>query len=46
MPLIISPRKRVPIEDGPVDRNGASGKGTSVYSRDPEGTLLEFNSYE
>jgi catechol 2,3-dioxygenase-like lactoylglutathione lyase family enzyme len=37
---------RVPIELGPVTRNGAKGGGTSVYFRDPDGSLLEFMSYE
>jgi catechol 2,3-dioxygenase-like lactoylglutathione lyase family enzyme len=35
----------VPIEEGPVERHGAGGKGQSVYFRDPDGTLLEFISY-
>jgi catechol 2,3-dioxygenase-like lactoylglutathione lyase family enzyme len=35
----------VEIEDGPVRRNGAGGIGTSVYFRDPDGSLLEFISY-
>ncbi len=34
------------IEVGPVERNGAKGTGTSVYFRDPDGSLLEFISYE
>jgi catechol 2,3-dioxygenase-like lactoylglutathione lyase family enzyme len=35
----------VAIELGPVARNGAKGQGTSVYFRDPDGSLLEFMSY-
>lgn len=30
---------------GPVARTGARGEGTSVYFRDPDGSLLEFISY-
>jgi catechol 2,3-dioxygenase-like lactoylglutathione lyase family enzyme len=37
--------KNVPIELGPVKRFGAGGRGTSVYFRDPDGSLLEFISY-
>ncbi|MEA2839618.1 MAG: hypothetical protein QOF41_948 [Methylobacteriaceae bacterium] len=37
--------QRVPIELGPVRRHGAQGQGTSVYFRDPDGSLLEFISY-
>jgi catechol 2,3-dioxygenase-like lactoylglutathione lyase family enzyme len=36
----------VEVVDGPVARNGARGVGTSVYFRDPDGSLLEFISYE
>jgi catechol 2,3-dioxygenase-like lactoylglutathione lyase family enzyme len=36
----------VEIETGPVARQGAGGQGTSVYFRDPDGSLLEFISYE
>jgi catechol 2,3-dioxygenase-like lactoylglutathione lyase family enzyme len=35
----------VQIEEGPVERLGARGPGTSVYFRDPDGSLLEFISY-
>jgi catechol 2,3-dioxygenase-like lactoylglutathione lyase family enzyme len=35
----------VEIEEGPVERPGAQGAGSSVYFRDPDGTLLEFISY-
>ena len=35
----------VPIETGPVRSAGRRGSGTSVYFRDPDGTLLEFISY-
>jgi catechol 2,3-dioxygenase-like lactoylglutathione lyase family enzyme len=35
----------VVIEEGPVRRPGAKGEGTSVYFRDPDGSLLEFISY-
>ncbi|MGA8832206.1 MAG: VOC family protein [Desulfomonilaceae bacterium] len=36
----------VPIEEGPVQRWGANGIGTSVYFRDPEGNLIEARHYE
>ena len=35
----------VEIELGPVRRFGSKGEGTSVYFRDPDGSLLEFISY-
>ena len=38
-------RHSVAIEDGPVTRHGAGGEGTSVYFRDPDGSLLEFIAY-
>src|SRR5262249_42868101 len=38
-------RCRVPIDAGPIERFGAKGAGTSVYFRDPDGSLLEFISY-
>jgi len=34
------------VELGPVSRPGARGGGTSVYFRDPDGSLLELISYE
>ena len=36
----------VPIHAGPMERFGAKGAGTSVYFRDPDGSLLEFISYQ
>ena len=35
----------IEVELGPVARVGAGGEGTSVYFRDPDGSLLEFISY-
>ena len=36
----------VDVELGPVARHGARGPGTSVYFRDPDGSLLELIAYE
>jgi catechol 2,3-dioxygenase-like lactoylglutathione lyase family enzyme len=36
----------VQVELGPVDRIGARGRGTSLYFRDPDGSLLELISYD
>jgi catechol 2,3-dioxygenase-like lactoylglutathione lyase family enzyme len=38
-------RLGVAVEEGPIRRFGARGPGTSVYFRDPDGSLLEFISY-
>jgi catechol 2,3-dioxygenase-like lactoylglutathione lyase family enzyme len=38
-------RHGVEIEQGPVERPGARGQGTSVYFRDPDGSLLELITY-
>jgi catechol 2,3-dioxygenase-like lactoylglutathione lyase family enzyme len=38
-------RHDVVVEMGPVERRGARGVGTSLYFRDPDGSLLEFISY-
>jgi catechol 2,3-dioxygenase-like lactoylglutathione lyase family enzyme len=35
----------VAVELGPIPRAGACGPGTSVYFRDPDGSLLELISY-
>lgn len=35
----------VPIEEGPVKRRGAQGTMTSVYCRDPDGSLIEVATY-
>ncbi len=36
----------VTVELGPVERAGARGFGTSLYFRDPDGSLLEFICYQ
>ena len=38
-------RCNVALELGPIARHGARDAGTSVYFRDPDGSLLEFISY-
>jgi catechol 2,3-dioxygenase-like lactoylglutathione lyase family enzyme len=39
-------RMQVTVEEGPVARHGAEGPGQSVYFRDPDGSLMEFISYQ
>jgi catechol 2,3-dioxygenase-like lactoylglutathione lyase family enzyme len=34
------------VIEGPVSRDGGRGLGTSTYTRDPDGNLLEFIIYE
>jgi catechol 2,3-dioxygenase-like lactoylglutathione lyase family enzyme len=38
-------RHGVEVELGPVERHGAGGTGSSVYFRDPDGSLLELIAY-
>lgn len=35
----------VAIEEGPVERTGATGPLRSVYIRDPDGNLIELSEY-
>ena len=37
---------RFDVIDGPVQRWGARGDGTSVYVRDPDGNVVELRSYD
>lgn len=37
-------RLAVPIEEGPVDRTGATGPIRSVYLRDPDANLIEISN--
>jgi catechol 2,3-dioxygenase-like lactoylglutathione lyase family enzyme len=37
--------ENVPIELGPVDRDGAHGPIRSLYFRDPDGNLVEVGTY-
>lgn len=39
-------KHRIQVEVGPVPRFGSRGHGMSVYFRDPDGSLLEFISYQ
>jgi catechol 2,3-dioxygenase-like lactoylglutathione lyase family enzyme len=36
----------VAIEEGPIKKQGARGVITSVYCRDPDGSLIEISSYD
>ena len=38
-------KHNIAVEAGPMQRFGAKGTGTSVYFRDPDGSLMEFISY-
>ena len=37
--------QQVPIEEGPVERTGATGPILSVYFRDPDRNLIEVSTY-
>jgi catechol 2,3-dioxygenase-like lactoylglutathione lyase family enzyme len=39
-------RHGVEVETGPIARFGGGGLGVSVSFRDPDGSLLEFMSYD
>ena len=43
--LTLLPNAGAAIEEGPVKQVGALGSMTSVYTRDPDGNLLEFANY-
>jgi extradiol dioxygenase family protein len=37
---------KIPVREGPVQRWGAHGTGTSIYFLDPEGNTIEARYYE
>jgi catechol 2,3-dioxygenase-like lactoylglutathione lyase family enzyme len=37
--------RRIPVEEGPVERTGARGPIVSCYLRDPDGNLIELSNY-
>jgi len=39
------PTLGVPIEEGPVERTGATGPIRSIYLRDPDANLIELSNY-
>lgn len=39
-------RLKVKVEEGPVQRTGATGPLASVYIRDPDGNLIEISNYQ
>ncbi|HEX7745973.1 MAG TPA: VOC family protein [Micromonosporaceae bacterium] len=38
-------QRGVVLQEGPVPREGGRGRGTSIYFRDPDGSLLELIVY-
>jgi catechol 2,3-dioxygenase-like lactoylglutathione lyase family enzyme len=38
-------RHGIAVEEGPVERTGATGTIRSVYVRDPDGNLVELSNY-
>jgi catechol 2,3-dioxygenase-like lactoylglutathione lyase family enzyme len=36
----------IPVEEGPIEKDGACGTLMSVYCRDPDGNLIEISSYK